>query len=342
MAHANTTATAYAQTNIALIKYWGKRHGIDAAGHSLNLPATGSLSMTLAEFGTQTTVELVDDDEDRFVLDGEEIAAGEAARVSAFLDLLRERAGNSRRCLVTSRNDVPTAAGLASSASAFAALTEAANAAFDLDLDEKERSILSRRGSGSAARSVFGGFVRMHKGELDDGNDSFAEPVLVHDELDLKLIVVQCAQGRKKIGSTVGMNRTSNTSPYFQAWIDTHDDDLQLCMKALAEGDFTSVGESMEHSTLKMHASAMAAQPGLWYFAPTSLAVLNEVTRLRDDGASCYFTMDAGPHVKVLCRASEVEELEDELAKVEGVQHIRSSAVGQGARVLEKSVLKAG
>jgi len=327
------SATAFAHTNIALIKYWGKRPGDDDNGRSLNLPATGSLSMTLDAFGAETTVALSDDDVDSFVLDGEEVDAKEVTRVSAFLDLVRAQAKSNARCRVTSRNEVPTAAGLASSASAFAALATAACAAFDLDVDDKTASIFARRGSGSAARSIFGGFVKMNVGTRDDGTDCFAEPVAVHDALDLKLLVVQCATGRKKVGSTVGMNRTAETSPYFQAWVSSHAADLDACERGLRDGDLDVVGAAMEHSTLKMHASALAAQPGLWYWTPTSWSVMERVRDLRDDGGQCYFTMDAGPHVKVLCPSSKADALLRELSDVDGVVHASSSAVGQGARV---------
>jgi len=321
-------ATAYAHTNIALVKYWGKR------AVALNLPATGSLSLTLDRFGTETTVAPHDDDDDRFVLDGEEVTGKERARVSSFLDMVRALAGSRARCAVTSRNDVPTAAGLASSASAFAALATAACAAFDVDVDARARSILARRGSGSAARSVHGGFVILHKGARDDGEDCFAEPVAVAPSLDLRLVVVRCATGRKKTGSTDGMTLTERTSPYFSSWVATHDADLQAATRALADGDLASLGRTMERSTLKMHASALAADPGLWYFMPVTVAVMNDVRAMHDEGVPAYFTMDAGPHVKILCKSTDADRVAARVAAIAGVLGVEIAGPGPAARVL--------
>jgi diphosphomevalonate decarboxylase len=320
-------ATAYAHTNIALVKYWGKRNV------ALNLPATGSLSLTLDRFGSETTVAPHDADTDRFVLDGEEVSGKERERVSRFLDIVRTRVGAQSRCLVTSRNDVPTAAGLASSASAFAALATAACAAFGLDADARERSILARRGSGSAARSIHGGFVVLHKGTRDDGEDCFAEPASTSTELDVRLVVARCASGRKKTGSTDGMTLTEKTSPYYPVWVATHDDDLQSARRALANGDFHALGRTMERSTLKMHASAFAADPGLWYLMPVTVAVMNAVRALHDDGARVYFTMDAGPHVKILCPTSESDAIAAHIAAIDGVLGVEIAGPGPAASV---------
>lgn len=323
-----SSSTAFAHTNIALIKYWGKRHA------PLNLPATGSLSLTLQEFGTQTTVTLTDHETDSFFLDGEETRANEVSRVSSFLDLFRSLSGRQERCEVRSINQVPTAAGLASSASAFAALAMATNDAFGAGLDTHQLSIMARRGSGSAARSLFGGFVRMNRGSLEDGSDSFAVPVAHHPSLDVQLIVVKCAQGRKKVGSTDGMTHTSETSPYFQAWVDTHLQDLEEAESCIRQGDLKALGEVMEYSTLKMHASGLAARPGLWYFTPTTIGVINEVVRLRQEGAQCWFTMDAGPHVKVLVPRCDAASISDALSSLPGVLGVVSSGPGGPAHIL--------
>jgi diphosphomevalonate decarboxylase len=320
-------ATAYAHTNIALVKYWGKR---DVA---LNLPATGSLSLTLDRFGTETTVAPHDAETDRLVLDGEEVAGKERERVSRFLDIVRTRAGKTARCLVTSRNDVPTAAGLASSASAFAALATAACAAFGIDADARERSILARRGSGSAARSIHGGFVVMHKGMRDDGEDCFAEPASTSKDLDVRLVVARCASGRKKTGSTDGMTLTEQTSPYYPVWVATHDDDLRAAERALAAGDLAALGRTMERSTLKMHASAFAADPGLWYLMPVTIAVMNAVRALHDEGVQAYFTMDAGPHVKILCPTKESASIAERIAAIDGVLGVEIAGPGRPASV---------
>lgn len=323
--------TAYAHTNIALVKYWGKRAGVVAG---LNLPAVGSLSLTLDRFGTETTVEPHDDVVDTFVLDGVAGTAGETAKVAAFLDQVRAVVGSSQRAKVTSRNDVPTAAGLASSASAFAALALAASRAYGLSLDDRALSRLARQGSGSAARSPFGGFVLMHKGERDDGVDCFAEPIVdVAASLDVRLVVVRCGEGPKETKSTAGMDHTAQTSPYFKAWVETHPQDLDDALLALRAGDLPKLGEVMEHSTLKMHATTLAARPGFFYFMPTTIAVLQAMRSLRARGVGAWATMDAGPHVKVLCATGDVPVVVDAVSAVVGVKGIDVAAPGPAARV---------
>jgi diphosphomevalonate decarboxylase len=335
MSSAFKPAAAYAHTNIALIKYWGKRVTAGDPEGRLNLPATGSLSLTLDRFGTRSALQAIEGPVDRLLLDGEEADPRATGRVSRFLDLAREASGEKTRVLVTSVNDVPTAAGLASSASAFAALAVAANEAFSLGLDPAACSALARQGSGSAARSIFGGLVLMHRGERDDGMDSTAEPLTTPDGLDLRLLVVRCAAGPKDVPSTDGMKHTEQTSPYFAPWVQTHAADLEQAQTAIAAADLERLGEVMEHSTLKMHASAMGARPGFWYFAPTTVAAMNKVRALKKDGARCWLTMDAGPHVKVLCPPAEAEALAAELRAVEGVHGVEIAAPGPAARVVD-------
>lgn len=328
--------TAWAHTNIALVKYWGKR---DGASSGLNLPATGSLSMTLDGFGTTTTVTLPPDATvDELVLDDEPIAADKetAARVFEFLDLA---AGTTKRARarVVSRNQVPTAAGLASSASAFAALALAAARAYrgaHADaLAPRELSILARRGSGSAARSIFGGFVMMHRGQRDDGTDCFAEP-LAHDNLDARLVVVRCGTGKKATGSRTGMEHARQTSPMFPPWVETHARDLADARDAIAKGDIEQLGEVMEHSTQKMHATTFTARPAFWYWNPVTLAVLSEVKSLRDRGTGAWATMDAGPHVKVLCAPVDAPNIARHLEALHGVVGVDVAGPGGPARIV--------
>jgi diphosphomevalonate decarboxylase len=318
------TATAYAHTNIALIKYWGKRQT------ELNLPATGSLSLTLQDFGTRTRVSPIDGP-DSLVLDGETITGAQLKRVSLFLDLLRKKAGSQQSFAVESKNDVPTAAGLASSASAFAALTLAGTRALGLDLSPRDLSVLARQGSGSACRSIFGGFVLWHMGKEENGEDSHAEALSAAPNLDVRLLVVRCATGKKKVGSTQGMNHTAQTSAYYPLWVDSHAADLNRAIKAVGDGDFSELGSVMELSTLKMHASALAADPGLWYFNPTTVAVMNAVRAARDDGLEAYFTMDAGPHVKVLCPTAKADAAAALLKEIDGVFGVDITGPGPGA-----------
>jgi len=289
-------ATAKACANIALVKYWGKR---DA---QLNLPAAGSLSLTLAALVTETTVAFDPAlAADELVLDGSAARTKETARITTFLDLVRGQAGISARARVTSTNHFPTASGLASSASGFAALAVAAATAAGLAATPRALSILARRGSGSAARSLYGGFVRMHAGHAPDGSDAFAEPITSRLLDKVRMVIAVVGGGAPKShGSRDAMDHTAATSPLYQAWLDLVPHDLAAAEGALAAGDLPALGAIAEGNALAMHASAMAARPAVIYWQPTTLALLAEVRALRDRGVGAWATMDAGPHVKVL------------------------------------------
>ena len=321
-------ARAVAHTNIALIKYWGKRPG----DPDQNLPAVGSLSLTLERLRSETTVR--PGERDSFQLDGHSDPAA-AAKVARHLDRVWRSANPGPRppCAVDSTNHLPTAAGLASSASGFAALTLAAAAAFELHLDRGALSALARRGSGSAARSLWGGFVRLDRGERPDGADCRARPLFPADHWDLRLLVVHTAKGPKPIGSTDGMQRSADTSPYYPAWVATSEADLERGERALADRDLAALGAVMEHSCFKMHACMLATVPPLIYWNGTTLAALHEVWAARRAGLEGYVTSDAGPHVKVLCRPDLAAELAARLAAVPGVHAVDTLAPGPDARV---------
>ena len=324
-------ATAVAGTNIALVKYWGKRDG------ALNLPAAGSLSLTLDGLGTRTTVRFADAlPADHLVLDGAATDARATARVSAFLDRVRARAGLGARAEVTSENDMPTASGLASSASGFAALAVAATRAAGLALAPAELSELARLGSGSAARSIFGGFVEMARGERADGRDAVAVPIDGSEAWsDLRLVVAVTSEARKAIGSTEAMDRTARTSPYYAPWLASVPGDLADARAAIAARDLPRLGAVAERSALRMHASALAADPGIVYWTAATLAAMATVADLRARGLATYFTMDAGPHVKVLCAYTDAPTVDEALLRTPGVLRTVVAAPGRGARVVE-------
>jgi diphosphomevalonate decarboxylase len=300
---------ARANTNIALVKYWGKR---DAA---LNLPAVGSLSLTLDALSTRTSVVFDGKlERDQLTLNGAVADDKATARVAKFLDLIRREAKLEARAQVESANDFPTAAGLASSASAFAALALAATRAAGLTLDDRELSILARRGSGSAARSIFGGFVEMHRGSHADGSDSFAEPIVT--DWDLRLVIAATSDGPKATLSTDGMRHTAETSPYYEAWLRMSDGDLKAAREAIARRDLAALGAVTEASCLSMHASAMAARPAVVYFSGATVEGLRIIHELRKSGVPAWFTCDAGPHVKALTDAAHAQQVEAALAKL--------------------------
>jgi diphosphomevalonate decarboxylase len=330
------SVTARAGTNIALVKYWGKR---DAA---LNLPAAGSLSLTLANLGSETTVRFAPDagdgdGRDRVLFAGAPAVPKFAARVQRFLDLVRTRAGIQLPAEVATTNTVPTAAGLASSAAGFAALALAASRAAGLRLSLAELSELARRGSGSAARSIFGGFVEMSAGTRTDGADAVAQGLLDENAWDVRLCVAITAEGEKAIGSTAAMERTAQTSPYYQGWLAGVPVDLDEARAAVAARDLAALGAVAERSALRMHACAMAADPHILYWNPATVAAMSTVKGLRAGGMPAFFTIDAGPHVKVLCGVADAPRVEAALAATPGVMRVLLLAPGPGAHIINEN-----
>jgi diphosphomevalonate decarboxylase len=320
-------ARARAGSNIALVKYWGKRDSL------LNLPATGSLSITLADLVTETTVTAIPgSDGDRLVINGK---ASDPARVSAFIDLFRGIAGTEQRFVVESSNSFPTAAGLASSASAFAALALALDGLLDLGLSSSRLSELARRGSGSAARSIFGGFVEMQRGQDEDGSDSIARPLAPADHWPLRVVVAVTSTQAKSVSSTQGMNHTVATSAYYPAWVRQVEGDLERARRAIEKRDLAGLCEVAEASALGMHASAMAARPGVIYFSPATLACIDAVRGLRDSGCGVFFTVDAGPQLKAVCQPEDEAIVAETLSRVPGVQRLIRTGLGAGAGRIE-------
>jgi diphosphomevalonate decarboxylase len=284
-----TRGEAFVPANIALCKYWGKR---DA---ELNLPVNSSLSISLGKLGTHTVVKFAKT-ADRIFLNGKPAPADFAARLSKFLDLFR---ADGQFFEVRTKNNIPTAAGLASSASGFAALVKALDQLFGWGFNLRELSMLARLGSGSASRSLYDGFAVWHAGERADGFDSYAEGIEAQWPA-LRVGILEVSKARKKTGSTDGMNRTRETSELYEAWPAQAECDFDELRTAIAAQDFTLLGETAENNALAMHATMLAAWPPLCYWKPQSLALMQKVWQAREDGLEIYFTMDAGPNLKLL------------------------------------------
>lgn len=321
-------ATAQAQPNIALVKYWGKR---DAA---LNLPATGSLSITLDALHTRTSIRFDPTLATDVVLVNDARDPNTTRNISAFLDLFRERAGTDLRASVVSANSFPTGAGLASSASGFAALAVAAGHALDLGLSPRDLSILARRGSGSAARSILGGFVEMTAGTRDDGKDAFASPLLDATAWPLKVMVAITTRAAKTTSSRDGMEASRRTSPFYRAWIATVATDLSAAREAVWTRDFEKLADTSEASCLAMHAVMLATRPGLVYWNAATVDCLHAIRALRRAGAGVFFTIDAGPQVKAVCLPEHATRVAAVLRDVPGVQEVLASGLGAGARIV--------
>ena len=331
---APNSAVAKANVNIALIKYWGKRD------ERLILPYTSSLSLTLSDLYATTSVHFDESlTADCVTLDEVELPTDDSTRlrVVAMLDLVREKAGISTKAKVVSHNHVPIAAGLASSASGSAALAAAASYAAGLDLTPRELSRLARRGSGSACRSIFGGFVLWNKGEDDETSyaepiadlfaDPLAEPADSHlpaslsapKNLNPAMIVVTLDRSKKPISSRTAMRRTVETSPAYMPWVEQSKKDLACALDAIRVGSIEQLGEVMEQNSLGMHETMRKANPPVNYLTDKTYAVLNAVRSMRECGWPVWATMDAGPNVKVLtdadCAARAAEELRGRVAE---------------------------
>lgn len=316
-----------AHTNIALIKYWGKEND------DLIIPKNNSLSLTLDAFYTETRVTFDDTlEKDTLILDGEEQASSVLSKVEGVLNLVREKAGITTYALVESKNYVPTAAGLASSASGLAALAGAASQAAGLDLSDTELSRLARRGSGSASRSIYGGFAEWQKGTNDE--DSYAVPV---DDAnwDLGMLFIVVEDAKKDVSSREGMRRTIETSPFYQGWLDTVNEDLEAMKQAISNQDIEEVGKIAERNAMKMHATNLGANPPFTYWSPDSVRAMAAVRNLREKGFTAYFTMDAGPNVKIVCKQSDMRDIKQELEKEFDAHQLIEAQPGPGMTILD-------
>lgn len=317
-------ATATAQPNIALIKYWGKR---DLAR---NLPAVGSISITLADLSTTMAVEF----DDAFGDDQLEINGAQSSsmlpRVSQCLDHV---AGVDRaRARVVSESNFPIAAGLASSASSFAALTVAAAAAIEHTATREELARLAGHASGSAARSLYGGFV-----ELANDDDSIRlEALRASDAWPLEVVVAVTDSGPKAIGSTEAMEISRQTSPFYASWVADQESDLEVARDAIAAKDFTALAAIAEHNCLKMHSIMWASRPPTVFWNSATLNCLQTIRRLQSDAVNVFFTIDAGPQVKAVCLPQHVDEVSEALSATDGVREIMTTGLGAGARLVDQ------
>ncbi|WP_372738566.1 diphosphomevalonate decarboxylase [Neptunomonas sp.] len=305
-------ADAFAPSNIALCKYWGKRQ------NELNLPVNSSLSVSLAHLGSHTQIRPATSGADQVILNGQVLTADTpfAAKVIAFVNLFRGQ--QNYPLIVDTRNNIPTAAGLASSASGFAALTLALNQYFQLALPDRVLSAFARMGSGSASRSIFTGFVEWRMGQQEDGMDSHAFPLDVSWP-DLRVGLVKISSAQKAVDSRAGMKRTVETSGLYQSWPAQAARDLETIHQALIEDDFSRLGATAEHNAMSMHATMIASWPPLVYWQPESVAAMQRVWALREAGVEVYFTMDAGPNLKLLFKAKDQLLLETEFPDLEVV-----------------------
>jgi diphosphomevalonate decarboxylase len=325
--HPMTTATAQAFANIAFIKYWGNRD------NTLRLPSNGSISMNLDGLYTRTTVSFQPSlPFDELIINGHEVTGHGLDRISYILDIIRGMANIHERAEVMSENNFPAGAGIASSASAFAALALAGSTAAGLQLSEPELSRLARRGSGSASRSIPGGFVEWQVGTSDE--DSFAVSIAEPAHWDLVDCVAIVSAAHKKTGSTEG-HSIAWTSPLQAARVADAPRRLEICRKAVLERDFNAFAAIVELDSDMMHAVMMTSTPALHYWKPASVDVMNCVRQWRMEGIPVCYTVDAGPNIHVICPETEAHIIEKRLREINGVNDVLIARAGGAAKILE-------
>ncbi|MCY1031304.1 diphosphomevalonate decarboxylase [Corallococcus sp. BB11-1] len=321
-------ATVRAHPNIALVKYWGKRD------EALILPHQSSLSLTLAPIHVTTTVEF-GAASDQVELHGHAAKGSERDRVLRLLDAVRVQAGRDLGpAKVVSRGDFPMAAGLASSAAGFAALAVAGRAAAGLPSDTRASSVLARRGSGSACRSVQGGFCEWMRGERADGEDSYAvQRFDAGHWSDLRMVVAIVDRGEKEVKSRDGMKGAVETSPYYAAWVKDAEAEVPRAREFIAKKDLQALGELCERNAWRMHSTSLAADPPLCYLSPATLGLILNLREQRKKGVPVWFTLDAGPNPVLLTDAAH-EVAAEAMARACGALDVVRCVPGGDAALL--------
>ncbi len=312
------TTTAQAHPNIALVKYWGKQ------SKPGNLPATPNLSITLSNLTTTTRIQ--EGKKDEIHLNGEQI---EDAKIGRWLQTLRSEL-EIPSLIINSENNFPTSAGLASSASGFAALITAINAHCVLGLNEEMRSNWARQGSASAARSIHGGFVALVPPQWE------AMRLASCSHWPLEVVVAVTSRAAKVVNSTQGMQRSKQTSPFYNAWLRGAAEDYSSAAQAISLRDFTQLTQVAELSCLKMHSLMLTSSPTLSYWTPASIACMDCIRALREQGHQVFFTVDAGPQIKAVCTPESRPAVSAALARVPGVLEIIDCGLGEGAQIIEQ------
>lgn len=321
------SAKAISHPNIAFIKYWGNADPI------LRVPANGSISMNLTGLETVTSVSFSPDlPADQLIINGERKTGAPLERVERFLDIVRNMASSDLKAQVISENNFPTGAGIASSASAFSALSLAASAALGLGLSLKALSCLARRGSGSACRSLPDGFTEWYAGSGDD--DSFAESIAPPDHWQLTDCIAIVETAHKPVGSSEG-HQLAGSSPFQAARVASAPERLDTCRRALLDKDFRALADIVETDSDMMHAVMMTSRPPLFYWEPASLTIMKSVKRWRSEGLQVCYTLDAGANVHVICAPGCADETASLLQQLSGVADVLRAEPAPGARLLD-------
>ena len=317
---------AQASPNIALIKYWGN------LDHDLRIPANNSLSFTLANLRTTTIVHPAPSlSQDELVIDNNSAPTEARERASNLLSIIRGMAGDTTFARVESESNFPMGAGIASSASAFAALALAGSAAYGLDLDETSLSRIARRASGSAARSICSGFVELFSSKEEE--QAFAETVFPVDHWDLFDLIAVVDTKHKSVSSSEG-HLLADTSPIQAARVADTPRRISECKQALAKRDFNHLADITELDSNLMHAVMMSSHPALNYWQPETISLMHAVRTMREDGLEVCYTIDAGPNVHCICTSSSLETVRQNLESFDFLHHLFVCQPGHGAILL--------
>ncbi len=324
---------AVSHPNLALIKYWGKRD------EKLFLPYNSSLSVSLDAFFTKIELSFSSKNEDEIFLKEakkiKRIPRKKKEKVVRFLEIIRKTFKKNVYFKIISFSNFPQGAGIASSASFFSGLSIAINKILNLNLSQKELSVLSRQGSGSSCRSVCEGFVLWHKGERKDGKDSFAETLFPKDWWkDFRIITLIFSIKEKEISSREGMRISVKTSPFYKLWSKSAEKDLKEIIEGLQKKDIEIVGKIAERNALKMHALCLSSNPPIFYFSSKTLKMIEFIKKMRKRNIKVYFTLDAGESLHLLSEKKFLKKILNEISKKRFVKKIFVSKPGEGAKIL--------
>ena len=319
-----TQVTAIAHPNFALIKYWGK------ADSRSNIPAMSSISLTIDSLTSTTKISInTDSTENIWILNGKD--QDDLGRINPVLKYLNNISRNNFGCIIKSENNFPTSAGLASSASGIASLVIAYNKLFKLGMSFDQLLEASMIGSGSAPRSLLGGFVSLNIEEQPSIN-TIIEP----EEWPLSIIICITDDKEKIISSREGMEISRKTSPFYQSWLDSNKADIQIAKSAIAEKNIKSLGEVAEKNCFLMHKVMKTSSPQLNYMTERTNNCIKEIKAAREDGADLFFTVDAGPQVKIVCKPEDKELIKDRLIDKSYVMTLVEANIGLGARIIDE------
>ena len=315
--------TAIAHPNFALIKYWGKTDSIN------NFPAMSSISITIDTLYSTAKVSFDSSlKKDLWVLN--DIEQESLGQIEPTINYLKSFKALKDPCVIESINNFPTAAGLASSASGVASIVIAINELFNLNLSEKELVHAAILGSGSAPRSLYPGFVHLNK------KDYSCETILDINEWPLKIIICQTSSDKKLVSSREGMRISKLTSSYYEAWVNDHDNDINKALKAIKTKDFDLLGEVSEDNCKKMHKVMETSQPPLIYRNLTTHLCIQKIKEMKFIGIGIFYTIDAGPQVKIICKAKHTDQVISEMKSIPNIQDIIEVNLGQGARLINE------